>query len=118
MSEVPLYRRTFEPFDAKERERERERESTGTRHSCAAVASRRRRAWCEAKASELRAQIPRGSGATLETTQGQIDDFFSQLPFKCYLPASRRRRAWFSRIEGSESTRVQSLGLKVYKVYG
>ena len=23
---------------------------------------------------------------TLETTQGQIDGFFSQLPFKCYLP--------------------------------
>ena len=22
----------------------------------------------------------------LETTQGQIDGFFSQLPFKCYLP--------------------------------
>jgi hypothetical protein len=25
--------------------------------------------------------------ATLETAQGQIDGFFSQLPFKCYLPA-------------------------------
>ena len=23
---------------------------------------------------------------TLEATQGQIDGFFSQLPFKCYLP--------------------------------
>jgi len=23
---------------------------------------------------------------TLETTQGQIDGFFSLLPFKCYLP--------------------------------
>ena len=24
--------------------------------------------------------------STLETTQGQIDGFFNQLPFKCYLP--------------------------------
>ena len=24
--------------------------------------------------------------STLETTQGQIYSFFSQLPFKCYLP--------------------------------
>ena len=24
--------------------------------------------------------------STLETTQGQIDGFFSQPPFKCYLP--------------------------------
>ena len=24
--------------------------------------------------------------ATLKTSQGQIDGFFSQLPFKCYLP--------------------------------
>jgi len=27
----------------------------------------------------------RGSHTTLETTQGQMDSFFSQLPFKCYL---------------------------------
>ena len=26
------------------------------------------------------------SYATLKTTQGQIDGFFSQLPYKCYLP--------------------------------
>ena len=24
--------------------------------------------------------------STLETTQGQMEGFFSQLPFKCYLP--------------------------------
>ena len=28
----------------------------------------------------------RGCEIALETTQGQIDSFFSQLPFKCYLP--------------------------------
>ena len=27
------------------------------------------------------------SFTTLETTRGQIDGFFSQLPFKCYIPA-------------------------------
>ena len=26
--------------------------------------------------------------ATLETTQGQIEGFFSQVPFRCYLPES------------------------------
>ena len=29
---------------------------------------------------------PPQSVSTLETTQGQIDGFFSQLPFKYYLP--------------------------------
>ena len=27
-----------------------------------------------------------GGNSTLKKTQGQIDGFFSQLPFKCYLP--------------------------------
>ena len=27
-----------------------------------------------------------GLGSTLETTQGQMDGFFSQVPLKCYLP--------------------------------
>jgi len=31
-------------------------------------------------------RVSRRCIATLETTQGQIDGFFSQLPFKCYLP--------------------------------
>jgi hypothetical protein len=26
------------------------------------------------------------AAATLETTQAQMDGFFSQVPFKCYLP--------------------------------
>ena len=31
-------------------------------------------------------QTPVVTHSTLETTQGQIDGFFSQLPFRCYLP--------------------------------
>ena len=34
----------------------------------------------------LREHMVWKQGATLETTQGQIDGFFRQLPSKCYLP--------------------------------
>jgi hypothetical protein len=40
-------------------------------------------AWSSEEAEKLARQV---RSRTPETTQGQIDGFFSQPPFKCYLP--------------------------------